>query len=296
LAATRPTLTGQGQTTTPERTRTPRPTRTATPLQPATVTSLPVQVKEAGTGGPVVPEVSMASEPEVLTYEQWMEWPVQPEISHYARQIYQEGLEAGTDAHAFSVVGDCQSFPYTFMQTYDTGQYSLSEADQGLQETIDQFSGSFSHSNITVIDGGNAATMLSQGWVNLNYCQYGENPLTCELRTHNPSIVFVNLGTHWSDRNPDYMRRIVETILEHGALPILSTKADDLEGDHSLNQEVAHIAEEYAVPMWNFWAAAQGVENGGLRPGDPMYLSEEGLELHRLTALRALDTVWRTVQ
>jgi hypothetical protein len=109
-------------------------------------------------------------------------------------------------------------------------------------------------------------------------------------------IVFINLGMYWNDSNPVYLRQIVQTILEHEAVPILTTKADNLEGNFASNLEMARISEEYGAPLWNFWAVVQDLPHSGLDPikhGGYMYLTEEGLALRRFSALEVLDAVWR---
>ena len=39
--------------------------------------------------------------------EQWRDWPVVPEVTHRAIEIYLDGLAKGNNPHAFSKVGDC---------------------------------------------------------------------------------------------------------------------------------------------------------------------------------------------
>ena len=39
-------------------------------------------------------------------------------------------------------------------------------------------------------------------------------------------------------------------------IPILSTKADDLEGNGSINATIANLAIEYNTPLWNFWSSS----------------------------------------
>jgi len=231
-----------------------------------------------------------------LPPELWMEWPVIPIVSERAKEVFRNGLAQGNNPKAFSIIGDCQSEPQLFLGVYDTDQYQLPADSHNLQETIMHFSGSFSRWGPAVIDGGTPATVLARSWSSQNGCGSGEIPLVCELRIHKPVIVFVNLGTHWTDRNPEYLRQIVSIILEHGAVPILATKADNLEGNNANNIEMARIAMEYGVPLWNFRATVQELPHDGLDPvkqGGYMYLTEEGLVRRRLSALQVLDSVWR---
>jgi hypothetical protein len=276
------------------------PTVTQT-LQPSGTPFLPVQPTEIPTATELPTETPVPPPTEVPrpSPDDWPNWPVIPEVSKHARKIYRKGIAIGTNPNAFSVIGDCQSIPWRFLGVYDTGNYTLSDDQQGLQETIDNFRGSFSRYGMTMIDGGNAASELSPYWANLTYCNRGETPLSCELRLQNPSIVFFMLGTHRTGRNDQYVRQILDTIIESGALPILATKADNLEGDESINLGIAQAASDYDIPLWNFWAAVQDLDNGGLDPwqqGGNMYLIPEGLQRHRLTALQALDKVWKIVR
>jgi hypothetical protein len=48
--------------------------------------------------------------------------------------------------------------------------------------------------------------------------------------------------------------------------------------------------------MWNFWAAAQDLPNSGMVVGSDMYLTQAGLERKRVSALQALDAIWRAAQ
>lgn len=270
------------------------PTRLPTPFQPLQPTKTP-QPTEA-----VLPtEIPSPTEIPTLAPEQWMDFPVIPEISTNARDIYQRGLEMGSDPHAFSVIGDCQSMPNKFLVTYDYSDYSLSDDLHYLDELIANFQGSFSRYSPSILDGGNAAAELSIWWANPSLCLSGETPLLCELRIHQPSIVFVNLGTHFSDRNADYLSEIVSTIIDHGALPILATKGDNLEGDHSVNLDIARVAADYDIPLWNFWATIQDLPEHGMDPytqGGYMYLIPQALEIRRLSALQVLDAVWKAVR
>ncbi len=62
------------------------------------------------------------------------------------------------------------------------------------------------------------------------------------------------VGTHSEGgRNMLYLRKVLDTLLANGVVPILSTKADNREGDHQVNLEMAELAAEYNIPLWNFW-------------------------------------------
>jgi hypothetical protein len=265
-----------------------QPSATATPYMPLSNTLTPTNTSTPTPSATPTPDPS-----------DWKKWPVIPAVSERVKKIYQRGIENGNNPHAFSVVGDCQSFPYLFMGGYDTGSYNTDDLGDNLKETIEWFSGSFSRYGFTILDGANAATELALGWANRNYCSADESFLNCELRLNKPSFVIVNIGTHWTSRNEQYLRKIIETIIDNGSVPILATKADNLEGDFSINQQIANLAAEYELPLWNLWRSVQDLTDHGLDPyrqGGYMYLTSDGLRKRRETALKALDVVWRAVR
>ena len=85
---------------------------------------------------------------------------------------------------------------------------------------------------------------------------------------HNPAFAFIALGTNDINKLEQFepnMREIIEYTLEQGIIPILVTKADNLEGDESINLTIAQLAVEYHLPVWNFWAAVQPLPGHGLQ-------------------------------
>jgi hypothetical protein len=94
------------------------------------------------------------------------------------------------------------------------------------------------------------------------------------------------------------MHKIIDYSIAHGAVPILSTKADNVEGGNSLNLATAKLAYEYDLPLWNFWRSVQLLPHHGMDPvrNDGFHISEDlAWPVRSLTALQALDSVWRGV-
>lgn len=227
-------------------------------------------------------------------FTQWYAWPALPIVSETAREIYQNGLQAGRNPHAVSVFGDCQSVPHVFWGEFDNINYEWADENRDLIQTVDWFRGSFRRNSVTARDGTTAAAILWEQWIpeDNESCEWGETPLQCEVRLNNPSIVFISVGTHWELRNERYLRKILDQLIEMGILPVIATKADQREGsDGWVNQQMVEIALEYQLPVWNFWATAQDIENGGLIEGDTMMLTDEALEVRRFSGLQALHTI-----
>ena len=245
-----------------------------------------------------------------LKKDAWMEMPAVPAgISDSMRAVYERGLALGNDPAHFSVIGDCQNVSSYFLSAFDQpGEFSLGEEYAYLQPTIDYYEGSFSRRSLAVKGGFNVAAILSPLRADPKSCNNNESPLDCELRAWKPSVVFVSMETWWSEKPEEeydkYMRRVIERLLEKGIVPIIATKADNLEGDHGINATIAQIAYDYEIPLWNFWAAVQPLPNHGLSSDhfhltfarnffdDPVRM-ESAWPWRNLTALQTLDVVRR---
>jgi hypothetical protein len=275
----------------------PAPTQTPTPLPRVSPTAT---LRPSITPIPTVTSTITATTDTRLDPYYWSTWPIVPTVSGVAAQIYQRGIAGGNDPHVFSVVGDCQSAPNDFMGIYETNRYNLGNYPY-LQETIDYFKGSFSRQSLAVHDGMSAPTALTPLWADKDACHSDESPVACELRVRKPSIMFVNLGTNWlpgasADIYGKYLRQVVDLIIANGTLPVLSTKADNVEGNQGINKVTAQIAHDYDIPLMNFWAAAQQLPNGGLDPNrNNVYLSTDGWDRHSFSALETLDALRRVL-
>jgi len=267
--------------------------------------SPPKQTQEiAATWTSTVFPITVTSTPQLFVYDpsEWKTWPVIPNVDPTLQRVYEYGLTLGNDPHAFSIFGDCQTRPGEFFGVYETDTALIELLPNELQETIANFNGSFNRESSTAQDGTTPGALLWTQWHRGEYgCTFAETPVECELRTHRPSFVIIQVGTHFESRNTEYLDRIILQLMDHGAIPILATKADNREKDERINRDMAMLAAEYDLPLWNFWAAVSDLPNRGLytrsdRPlqGD-IYLTDEALQIHRMTGLEVLNVVWRAV-
>jgi hypothetical protein len=280
------------------------PTAAPTSL-PATATPEPtVTAQPSATLQPTAaPTAELSPTPdERLKPRDWAAWAVIPTVSATAREIYERGIANGNDAHVFSVVGDCQSEPNVFLGIYETNRNPISSDAADLLETIEYYRGSFSRTSLAVRDGLSAPSALTAMWADPESCEPNENPVQCELRVRKPAIMFVNLGTNWkpgasAEAYEGYLRQIIDLIIANGTLPILSTKADNVELDHSINAATARVAYDYDIPLWNFWSAANHLPNHGLDADrENVYLTPDGWDVRNYTGLKTLDAVRRALQ
>jgi formylglycine-generating enzyme required for sulfatase activity len=265
--------------------------------------------------------VSIGSTPTItptVSPDFWVNLPMVPAgLSDRVREIYRRGLEMGNDPNAFSKVGDCHSTNPYFLADFDLGPDVYKLGDYAyLQPTIDYFAGSFSRTSLSAKNGMSTAGVLASLWADWKFCSSNETPLYCEYRIHHPSFALISLGTNEAydvKQDPSTfeprLRRIIEHSIDQGVVPILSTKADNDEGNHFINYVTARLAEEYELPLWNFWKAVQPLPQQGMRSADhltfaptmaftdfsrPEYLAY-GMQVRNLTALQVLDMIRREI-
>ncbi len=272
----------------------------------ATPTPVPLETQPAQTEPPL-PSPSPTPRPSPAP-DEWKTWPVVPTISQTAKDIYLRGQALGRDLHHFSKIGDCQNIITYFLSHFeDPSLYRLGDY-ASLQPSIDWFMGSFARESLAVKGGLNVAAVLSPLRANPAYCGQGENPLACEYRLYNPSFAIISMEEAWSgepDKYGKYMRQVIEYTIDQGIVPVIATKADDLEGGDRINAIIAELAWEYDIPLWNFWAAAQPLADHGLIE-DGFHLTHgnnfffdvpdnqrSGYTMRNLTALQVIDAVWR---
>ena len=244
----------------------------------------------------------------------WKTWPELPEsVSPEIKALYFEGISEGNDPNRFSKVGDSNTVMPSFFGCFDSGidtGYVLGPYEY-LQETIEHFQWSFSRYTRAAKNGATAYDMDVYHWYDDDVCWPYESALNCEYRLFTPSIAFIGFGTNDAllgiDLYEEHLRSLVEKTLARKIVPILFTKADDIEGDGSFNTVTAKIAQEFGVPLWNLWRPMSALPNNGLRPGDVHPTADEvslcnfagddlqhyGWTVRNLSALKALDRVWR---
>lgn len=236
--------------------------------------------------------------------------PVVPAVGETAREVYQRGLKQGNNPRVFSKIGDGEIAAEWFLAVFDRGQeyYDLGPY-QSLTPVIEYFEGSFARSGVAARRGFNTERILDPSVRDRQLCELGESPLTCELRLQRPAFAILSLGTNQVWQPEDFergMRRILDILLSKNVVPILSTKGDNLEGDQRINQIIACLAQEYDIPLWNFWSAIQPLPHHGLQPDlehltygitdfDDEHAMQSAWAVRNLTALQVLDAVWRRV-
>jgi Bacterial SH3 domain len=237
-------------------------------------------------------------------------------ITAHARQIFVAGQALGNQADVFSKVGDSNTDNPAFLTPFDQGNYSLGTyAD--LAPTISYFKGSFSRISSAAVGGFSTAKVLDPA-NDRGPCNAGETPLACEYRVNKPSVALILLGTgdqhSWQGFEARY-RTVIEYTIKQGIVPVLMTKADDLESKEDTapvgftNDTIRRLALEYDIPLLDLRQAVEPLPNLGCGPDGFHYNSPPdgqtttfdsahltyGFNMRNLTALQALDALRRYV-
>lgn len=278
--------------------------------EPVIATSEPTQVIIPPTAEPAVTgtaaiEESYNYDPTVA--DSWKDLPVFPNsLSPRVHDLYRSGKVSGLDQNAFSKVGDCETSSEYFLAPFDMNQrgYRLGEYSS-LNTVILKYEGSFERRSLAAKSGFSVASVLSPLWADTTLCKSEESPIMCEIRIHKPAVMLVMFGTN--DVNTSsragfeaHLKRLLDIAIANDVVPVLVTKADNLEGDGSINAVIARVAYEYEVPLVNFWRAMQAIPAGGLEPdqihltyAQPFFDSPENMQmgwpLRNLIALQTLE-------
>jgi GDSL-like Lipase/Acylhydrolase family len=242
-------------------------------------------------------------------------------VGSRVREIFIVGQSLGNRPGVFSKVGDSITASPVFLTPIGLGRYNLRDYHY-LAPVIDTFgsetartSNSFANDSLAAMGGWTTWSVLSSEESDPGQCLEGEIPLVCEYRRVRPSVALIMLGTNdvLQTSPQDFeanFRLILDTTTSMGVVPILSSipslDQPSVGGRvEALNTILYNLALEYEVPYWDYWAALVSLPNRGLS-ADGVHPSvgpasadftpanlQFGMTMRNLTALQALDAVWR---
>jgi hypothetical protein len=231
-------------------------------------------------------------------------------VIDHMREIFAKGQTLGRNPQAFSKAGDSTIESPYFLGRFDSSPYNLGDY-RNLQAVIDHFKGSCGRKSMAVRIGQHSWTLLNPAWADKKQCNADEAPLACELRQNNPSILILRLGANDSGVTKLFeknMRAVVEYAIDHGVIPVLSTKPDQRQGTAQVNAILRKLAAEYQIPLWDFERVAGTLPDRGLGP-DGVHMTgfyqhdytlpqafQRGHSVQNLTALIMLDKIWQVLE
>ncbi len=243
-------------------------------------------------------------------------------IGARARQIYVRGQQLGNRRDVFSKVGDSVTASPLFLNPIGSGGLRLDSYGY-LQPVVDYFTltgartgNSFNNESLAARGGWTTFDVLNPELAVPGVCQIGETPLACEYRVVKPAVALIMLGTNdtsWVDSGSyrANLQTIVQTSIDMGVIPVLSTIPDQLGSGVNrvaeFNNIIRSVARSYNIPLWDYWQSLQSLPNYGLS-GDGLHPSFDptqetgifnadglryGFNMRNLTALIVLDALWR---
>lgn len=254
--------------------------------------------------------------------EQATSYPYISGITARAHEIFAHGQALGNRARVFSKVGDSITDNAAFLKPIGQGKYNLRDHAY-LQPVIDYYlqesardANSFANTSLAAKGGWSVWHEFNAKSADPRQCLPEEVPLVCEYRVVRPSVALIMLGTNdvmsmSPGKYEEYMRQVIETSTGMGVIPVVSTIPDFYYQNvgnkvQVMNGIVIQLSQEYQIPLWDYWGSmqelpGQGLSMDGIHPSwaspadfTPNFL-KYGMTNRNLTALQALDAVWRLV-
>jgi hypothetical protein len=301
-------------------------TATNTPIASAVPTERPTarptvtyQLNAAMTVTPGLPVTEIALEPALMLSR----GAILSGITDHTHEIFRRGQQLGNRANVFSKVGDSLTVATYVLYPIGWGASNLHQY-QGLRPVIEYFSAanardgnSFANISLAADNGWTTQSVFDPARANPEICLPGEPPLLCEYRVVRPAIALVLLGTNDVAELPletyrTNMRNIILISINRGIVPVMSTlpqREGYEEQVTEFNAVIWELAHEFGVPLWDYGLAMNNLPNAGLSedgvhpswpPGDFVAAADfsvtnlrYGYTLRNLTALLALDVLWR---
>jgi hypothetical protein len=270
---------------------------------------------------------------------EWEELPVVPAlgpvVTAHLEKVAARGERFGNRPGVFAKVGDSITASPSFLQALACRAPRLGEWSElrgtleffgatpvppGSEQPLCAVSNSYSRLGIAAVGGWRAVDALSPR-ESFPECQ-GLPAVGCELQVLRPSVALIMLGTNDLEEFTAVafrlrLARVARLVAGAGTIPVISTIPPRARWPFSrrvarFNAEIAALAENRALPLWNFWRqmTGPGVPRLGLsrdgvhpsavcppctaidfRPAGLRY----GYALRNLGALRVLDRVRRRI-
>jgi hypothetical protein len=229
---------------------------------------------------------------------EWEGLPVipalEPGVAGHLKKIVGRGERLGNNPGVFAKIGDSITASPSFLQglacraprlgTWNELRGTLeffgeTSVPRGLEEAQCSVTNSYSRLGIAAVGGWRAVDALLPR-ESFPECE-GLPAVSCELQLLRPSVALIMFGTNdLEDFSAVEFRRdlarVVRLVSNAGTIPVVSTIPPRAQPRFSprvarFNAEIAALAENRALPLWNFWR--QMVEPGVPRRG----LSRDGV-------------------
>ncbi|HSK50555.1 MAG TPA: SGNH/GDSL hydrolase family protein [Solirubrobacterales bacterium] len=282
--------------------------------------------------------IGAASSPEAGASE-WQELPVVPAlgpvVAGHLEKVASRGARLGNHPGVVAKIGDSITASPSFLQALacsppllgrwselrgTLGFFGRTSVPAGSEEAQCPVSNSYSRLGLAAVGGWRAADALLP---RESFPECGGLPaVSCELELIRPSVALIMFGTNdlksiSAARFRLDLARLARLVSNAGAIPVVSTipprAAPWLSSRVArFNAEIAALAENRALPLWNYWRQLEepgvpgdGLSRDGVHPSvlcppctaidfQPAGL-RQGYALRNLGALQVLDRLRREV-
>jgi len=224
---------------------------------------------------------------------EWEELPVVPalgpDVVAHLERIASRGELAGNQPGVFAKIGDSITASPSFLQALACRRprlgawselrgtvefFGQTPVPRGHEEAQCEVSNSYSRLGVAAVPGWRAVDALSRLEASPECLDL--LAVSCELRQIHPSVALVMFGTNdLTDFTAVQFRRdlarVARLVSSAGTIPVVSTIPPRHSQPYSrrvarFNAEIAALAENRALPLWNYWRqmVAPGVPNQGL--------------------------------
>jgi hypothetical protein len=258
-----------------------------------------------------------------------------PAVAGHLEKVADRGERLGNRPGVFAKIGDSITASPSFLQALacvpprlgawgglrgTVEFFGETAVPRGLEEAQCPVSNSYSRLGVAAVSGWRAVDALAP-LESPPECE-GLPAVSCELQLLRPSVALIMFGTNdLEDFSAVQFRRdlarVARLVSKAGTIPVLSTIPPRRRWPFAqrvarFNAEIAALAENRALPLWNFWRqlTGPGVPNWGLGE-DGVHPSAlcppctaidfrpaelgRGYTLRNLGALRVLDRLRRQV-
>jgi len=270
---------------------------------------------------------------------EWEELPVVPAlgpaVSSHLEKIAGRGVRLGNQPGVFAKIGDSITASPSFLQALacrspqlgGRGElrgtvefFGATPVPRGSEEPQCDVSDSYSRVGVAAVPGWRAVDALARLEASP---ECGDLPaVSCELQLLHPSVALIMFGTNdLTDFTAVQFRRdlarVARRVASAGTIPVVSTIPPRGRWPYSqrvarFNAEIAALAENRALPLWNYWRQMtepgvphQGLGDDGVHPsvlcppctGIDFRSAglQQGYALRNLGALLVLDRLRRHV-
>jgi GDSL-like Lipase/Acylhydrolase family len=268
---------------------------------------------------------------------EWQELPAVPALSPplagHLEKIASRGEQLGNRPGVVAKIGDSITASPSFLQALacqspylggwselrgTLGFFGRTPVPAGVEQVQCPVSNSYSRLGVAAVGGWRAADALLPR-ESFPECQ-GLPAVSCELQLLRPSVALIMFGTNdLEDFSAVEFRldlaRVARIVSAAGTIPVISTIPPRARWPFSrrverFNAEIAALAENRALPLWNYWrqmvaprVPGLGLSRDGVHPSvlcppcsaidfRPAGL-RQGYALRNLGALRVLDRLRR---